>query len=71
MAVEMSNERIERAGHMAVSQIPRGDLSSVHLLVVLLGVAHQTSVLLGEEELVVGDPPVTPKIRLRLFDAAR
>ena len=58
----MLDKRIERARHVPVTEIPRRDLRSVHLLVVLLGVAHEPGVLLGKEELVVGDPTVTTEI---------
>ncbi len=35
------DERVERAGHVPVAEVPRRDLGAVHLLVVLLGVAHE------------------------------
>ena len=38
--------------------------AAVHLLVVLLGVAHDERVLLGEELLVFGEPAVPSEVQL-------
>jgi len=62
LAIEVLHERVECAGHVPVAKVPRRGLGSIHLLVVLFGVADQTSVLLCEEEFVVGDPAITPQI---------
>ena len=64
LAVEVLDERVERAGHVPVAQVPRRHLGPVHLLVVLLGVAHEARVLLGEEVLVLGDPAVAAQVRV-------
>ena len=59
------DERVERGGHVAVAEVPRRHLGAVHLLVVLLGVADEARVLLGEEELVLGDPAVAAQVCVR------
>src|SRR4029079_9882551 len=55
-AVEMLDKRVECAGHVPVSEVPRRNLGPVHLLVVLLRVTGDTRVLLREELLVLGNP---------------
>ena len=65
LAVEMLDQRVEGAGHVLVAEVPRGDLGPVHLVVVLLGVADQSGVLLGVELLVLGHPTVPSEVQLR------
>ena len=57
-SVEVPGQRGQRAGHMAVPEIPRLGPAAVHHPVVLLGVVDQVGVLLGEEQLVLGRPAV-------------
>ena len=64
LPVEMVDERVEGERHVAVPEVPGAHRRPVHLLVVLLGVAHDESVLLGEELLVLGEPPVSTEIEL-------
>ena len=64
LLVEVIDERVERVRHVTVAQVPGRHLGAVHLLVVLLGVAHEERVLLGEEQLVLGDPAVSAEVRL-------
>src|SRR5665213_2660069 len=65
LAVEVCDQSLERASHVRVTKVPRGDLRPVHLVVVLLRIADQTRVLLGVELLVLGHPTVTPQVQLR------
>ena len=48
-------ERVERLDHVAVAQVPRRDVAAEHRAVVALGVLHQPRVLLGVEDVVLGE----------------
>ena len=56
--VEVVEQGVERRGHVPIPQVPRRDVGAVHLLVVLLGVAHHDGVLFGAEQLVLGQPAI-------------
>ena len=56
--LEVPHELLERLAHVRVAQVPRRHRAAVHLPVVVLGVEHQPGVLLGEEVVVLREPPV-------------
>ena len=58
VALQVWDERVERFGHMPVTQIPGRDAAAEHGAVILLGIPGQASVLLGKEEFVAGHAPV-------------
>ncbi len=62
LPVEVLDERVECGRHVPVAEVPGRDLGPVHLLVVLLGVTNEQRVLLGEEQVVLGDPAVPAEV---------
>jgi hypothetical protein len=52
VAAEMAGERVQRAGHVAVAQVPALDAPAEHGAVVALRVDHEAGVLLREEGVV-------------------
>src|SRR5204863_6466201 len=63
---EVVLHRIERLGHVPVAEIPRRRAPAIHVAVVALGVAHESGVLLGAEEVVSGGPAVARQALYRL-----
>src|ERR1035437_6494900 len=61
----MRDQRIEGAGHMTVAEVPRRDLGTIHLVVVLLGIEYESGILLGVELLVLRRRAVTAQVGLR------
>ncbi len=53
---------MERFGHMPVPQIPGVHSPLKHTAVILFGVSHKSGILLGREEIVLGDLSVPMKI---------
>ena len=54
----MGHERVQRIGHVGVSQVPRRDAPLKHGAVILLGVEDEARVLLGLEIIVLRHPSV-------------
>ena len=58
----MGEERLQGFHHVGIAQIPRFDAASEHRAVILLCVAHETRVLLGEEILVGGYASIARRV---------
>jgi len=54
----MSEERVQRVGHVPVAKVPRRRAPAIHRAVVSLGVHGEPRVLLGEEGVVLRRPTV-------------
>jgi hypothetical protein len=59
---DVIKQRFERLHHMRVAQIPGLIATFEHRSVVLLGIPHQSRVLLRKEVLVRGDPAVAGRV---------
>ncbi|HEY3393084.1 MAG TPA: hypothetical protein VGK58_10275, partial [Lacipirellulaceae bacterium] len=56
--LQMRHERVECFRHVAVAQVPGQDVAKVHRAVVFLRIHHEARILLGKEQLVLGNAPV-------------
>ena len=59
---EMLHQRIQGLGHVHVAEVPGRDSSPKHRAVILFRVLYQARVLLGVEEIVSRDAPISPGV---------
>src|SRR5438105_94233 len=62
-ALEVRGQRFQRLRHMRIASVPGFHAATKHRTVIFFGVFHEPSVLLGEEEFVVGDAAVAARVR--------
>src|SRR5437762_823705 len=58
MTLQKSGEQIYCLCHVAVAQIPGFYLTAEHRAVILFSVLHNSSIMLGVEELILLDAPI-------------
>src|SRR5947209_19188015 len=55
LSIQMSNQSLKCLGHMAITQVPGRNAPTEHSAVVLLGILCQPCILLGSENVTLGD----------------
>src|SRR6266850_7261516 len=62
LGIQMSDQGIERFGHVTIAQVPGLNPSAKHCSVVPFRVEHEARILFGKEKLILCDTSVTTGI---------